>query len=126
MSGGVTVASDVLAGEGDTKVTVKTRYRRECDNCGEPATKRHTFCYLNGRSNPASSMYGRDDCSWCSDHDAFACDECESEVKRACCPNGMDWGGTYTVNNRFAHMFLEWRERDATTDEAARLLGAQP
>lgn len=55
---------DVLAplkGEGDIKVVIKTRQRRECNNCGEAATKRLSFCYLNGRLNPASSMYGRDD-----------------------------------------------------------------
>lgn len=114
-----------IKGEGDTKVVIKTRCRRECASCGDPATKRHSYCYINGRRNPASSMYGRDDCSYCSDADAFACDDCEQEVRRACCPEGMDWGSTFTLGLGNSHMFLEWRERDATAAETDAMLRAR-
>ena len=109
----------VLPGEGSVKFTVKTRVRRECDNCGEPATKRLTYCYINGRRNPASSMYGRDDCTYCSDHDAYACGDCEREVQRVCCPDGMRWGATFIATERNAHMFLTWHEREAVSGEVA-------
>lgn len=114
-------AVEALPGEGDTKAVIKTRVRRECDNCGEPATKRLSFCYVNGRRNPASSMYGRNDCTYCSDHDAYACNECEREVGRVCRPDGMDWSATFTANRNFSHMFLRWTERDATPSEVATL-----
>ena len=97
-----------LKGEGETKTVVSTRRRRCCDNCGEAATKRFSYCYVNGRSNPASSMYRRDDCTWCSDAEAYACNDCEKEVKRVCCPDGMDWGGTVTAGGNLDHMFLHW------------------
>lgn len=116
---------NTIKGEGDTKVIVKTRCRSECDNCGDPATKRHSFCYVNGRRNPASSMYGRDDCTYCSDADAFSCDNCERDVRRVCCPEGMEWGCTFTLNDRNAHMFLTWREREATPAEVDAMLRAR-
>lgn len=106
-----------LKGEGERKYVVQERVRRECDNCGEPATKRHTFCYVNGRRNPASSMYGRDDCTYCSDRDAFACDACDQEVRRVCCPDGMNWGGTFSDGYGNDHMFLRWTEREVTAHE---------
>lgn len=108
---------EMLKGEGDLKVSIKVRHRRECDNCGSPATKRITYCWKNGRSNPASSMYRQDDCSFCADSQAFACDECESDVKRACCPDGMTWTSTFTANDRFASYFLYWVEREPTPSE---------
>lgn len=107
-------------GEGEVKVIIQTRVRRECDNCGNPATKRFSYCYLNGRSNPASSMYKQDDCTWCSDAEAFSCDECKSQVERVCCPDGMSWGGTFSVGGNCEHMFLRWDERNATVAELTR------
>lgn len=107
-----------LTGEGQIKLKIHEYRRRECDNCGEPATKRLTFCYVNGRSNPASSMYGRDDCTYCSDAQAFSCDACERDVRRACCPSGMDWGSTFSAGGRFDHMLLYRVERDASAEEA--------
>lgn len=112
-------AFDRLPGEGDTKVAIETRTRRDCDNCGEPATKRIAFCFENGRRNPASSMYGRDDCTYCSDSDAYACTACEREVRRACCPNGMEWASTMTCATSNAHLFLFWQSRDLNAAEAA-------
>lgn len=110
-----------LKGEGEIKVVIKQRARRRCDECGEPATKRIAFCYINGRRNPASSMYGRDDCSYCVDEQAFSCDECERSVERTMCPEGMNWSSTFTANERNAHLFLYWNERDAKADEISRI-----
>lgn len=114
-----------LAGEGEVRVVVRTRVRRECEVCGDPATKRIAFCYFNGRRNPASSMYGRDDCSYCSDAETFACDACASTTKRDACPDGMSWASTFTLRDHNEHMFLAWRERVATPDELATLASAQ-
>jgi len=113
---------------GDTKVIISVRVRRECDNCGEPATKRFSFCYVNGRSNPASSMYHRDDCTFCSDSESFSCDACEREVRRATCPEGMAWGSTFTAGASNGHLFLCWLDRPATGDELAAIasIGAAP
>lgn len=115
-----------LKGEGEMKFTLQKRVRRECDNCGEPATKRFSFCYINGRRNPASSMYGRDDCTWCSDAEAYSCNECEKEVKRVCCPDGMDWGGTVTAGSNLDHMFLHWVDRPATSSDLLALKEIRP
>lgn len=109
-----------IRGEGEIKLVVKKRVRRDCDNCGEPATKEINYCYVNGRSNPASSMYRRDDCSYCSDANAYSCDECERDVERVCCPEGMKWASTFTCNDRHTHRLLYWSERDATAEELAR------
>ena len=94
--------------EGDTRTQVATR--RECEVCGELATWRHTFLLENCRSNPASSAYGRDDCSWCSDAEAFACDEHKDAVVRDSCPLGMGWCATFPYSN-FKGMFLYWANK---------------
>lgn len=103
-----------LPGEGDVQIITRTRVRRVCDNCGAVATKRLTFCYINGRSNPASSMYRRDDCTYCADAEAFSCEECEPKIERGWRPDGMEWGATFTASERNASMFLQWVEEDAT------------
>lgn len=113
-----------LKGEGDVKVSIETRVRRECDNCGEAATKKHNYCFVNGRSNPASSMYRRNDCSYCSDASAFSCDACNEEVRRACCPDGMNWASTFSITPAFESMFLHWESRPATEVEAAAIAKA--
>lgn len=107
----------LIPGEGEKKLVERTRVRVECGNCGEPATKRHTFLLPNARRNPSSSAYGRDDCSWCSDHEEFACDGCPR-------PRGgqYEWCSTFSItpdNMRFAHMFLRWTERDLTPEQSA-------
>lgn len=112
---------DALKGEGEIKVVIKRRVRRDCEECGEPATKRLTFCYVNGRRNTASSMYGRDDCTYCFDAEVFACNDCERRVERSMCPDGMNWGSTFTANERTAHLFLRWDEREASADELAAM-----
>lgn len=116
------------AAEGEVRVDVSVRARRGCDNCGEPATKCIWFCYVNGRSNPASSMYGRDDCTYCRDAEAFACDQCERQVERGTCPDGMKWGATVTVGPGREHYFLHWRDQKASPEviaAVAALVGPQ-
>jgi hypothetical protein len=105
---------ELLPGEGDTKTVVKTRLRRECDICGEPASYKHTFLLKRARSNPASSAYERDDCSWCEDAHSFVCEE--HKAQRAAptghAPGEYDWCATFQVSERFAHLFLYWHESE--------------
>jgi hypothetical protein len=99
-----------LPGEGDVRTQV--RVRRECAVCEEPATKRITYLYEGYRSNPASSAYHYDDCTWCSDDEAFACDEHTREVERDA-PEGMQWAGTFDgTKPHLSHMLLCWIVRD--------------
>ena len=93
-----------LKGEGDTRTRVERRVRKECAECGEPAVYRHSFLYEGMRSNPASSAFRKDDCSWCSDADVFTCKECKPTL-----PGGCDLRSSrFEIGERFAHMFLEW------------------
>ena len=110
-----------LDGEGETKTVVKTRVRRECDGCGEPATHQHT--YLNdgpsgARRNPASSAFGRDDCTWCSDYDQYLCDDCDRRDYEDDVPEGHRWCSTFKID-RMPHRFLRWDEREIETPERA-------
>ena len=103
-----------LDGEGETRTVIKTRVRRECDGCGGPATHKHT--YLNdapvaARRNPASSAYGRDDCTWCSDYDQYLCDGCDRKDYEGDVPDGHHWCSTFKVD-RLPHLFLYWHERE--------------
>lgn len=97
-----------LKGEGETRTQV--RRRRECSVCGEPATKRISYLMDNCRSDPASAAYHHDDCTWCSDAEAFACDTHRREVERDA-PSGMSRGSTFD-GSRLPHMLLYW---DAAT-----------
>ena len=109
----------LIPGEGDKVIVERTRVRVGCGNCGEPAVARHTFLLPNARRNPASSAYGRDDCSWCSDHEESTCGDCPRPRPR---PDGYEWCSTFTIkpdNLRFAHMFLRWDERELTPEQAA-------
>ena len=99
-----------LPGEGEKKIVERTRVREECEQCGELATKKHTYLLHNARCNPGSSGYGKDDISWCSDHEAFTCDSCRKPRFE-----GYECCSTFSVspeNTRFAHMFLRWAERE--------------
>lgn len=105
-----------LPGEGERKLVERVRYRHECD-CGRPATKRHSYLLPNARREPASSAYGRDDCSWCSDHETFTCDGCKQPRV-----DGYEWCSTFSVtpeNTRFAHMLLYWHERTVPTQQVS-------
>lgn len=107
----------ILKGEGETKLVRKTRIRECCEQCGESATQRHGYLLSGARSNPASSAYGKDDCSWCSDQDVFTCGECKKPSL-----DGYRWCSTFEVtpdNQRFSHMFLRWEEKEIKEDAAA-------
>jgi hypothetical protein len=109
-----------IPGEGEAKLVERTRVRIECVGCGEPATRRHTYLLPNARGNPASSAYGKDDCSWCSDHEVFTCADCHGG--RAPTVEGYGWCSTFTLqpgSSRFAHMFLTWVERPLSPTAAA-------
>ena len=100
-------------GEGETKIIIKRRVRIECQNCGDPATQRHTYLLENYRRNPKSAAYGKDDCTWCSDHDEFTCDHCNPPVIAGYAGGGSP-GGTFQYGmQQLAHMFLQWREEAA-------------
>lgn len=97
-----------LPGEGEELTIRKVRARRECQECGEPATRRLTYLLKNARSNPQSSAYRHDDCSWCSDAEAFACTKHGDKVWRDC-PEGMDQCSMFFAE-RMPHMVLYWKE----------------
>ncbi len=104
-----------LEGEGEVKTIIKTRVRHKCENCGEPSTNKHTYLddgpTGNARGNPASSAYGRDDCSWCSDHDLYLCDKCEQRNCEVDVPDNHHWCSTFKIG-RMPHMFLYWDEQE--------------
>ena len=93
---------DKLKGEGATRTQVRVRV--ECDYCGELATRKQTYLLLNARSNPASSAFGKDDISRCSDAEEMLCGVHNGEP-----PSGHSVCSIFKVE-RFAHMFLRWEE----------------
>ena len=100
--------SDKLPAEGSRRV--QELVRRECDVCGEPATHRITYLVaVNCRSNPASAAFGRDNCSWCSDAESYACKEHVKQIERDA-PHGMSWCTTFDAVGRYDHMLLRWQE----------------
>lgn len=106
------MSDSIKFAEGDIEVVRRILVRHECDRCGEPATKRHTYLLPDARRNPASSAYGRDDCTWCSDEERFTCDEHKREPHI----EGYGWCSTFTYNDRFAHMFTYWRDLDRSKE----------
>jgi hypothetical protein len=96
-----------LKGEDDVQIITRRRVRYECHICGEPAHFKHTFLLEGARRNPASSAYGKDDCSWCEDDSLFVCKDHEKERTP---PDGYSWCSTFTASDRFAHLFLYWKE----------------
>lgn len=95
-----------LKGEGDRETVVRVRKRRSCVVCGEPADARVTYLFKNARINPASSAYGHDDCSRCSDAEEFACSKHEMEVRHNP-PEGTSWCSSFPAEH-FPHMVLYW------------------
>ena len=112
---------EILPGEGETQTVVRTRIRHECYVCGEPAHYKHTYLLDGARRNPASSAYGKDDCSWCEDESRFVCTEHKNERSA---PEGYSWCSTFSATERFAHMFLYWRENDKSKIEAGAAFDA--
>ena len=89
---------------------------RECDVCGKEATKKHSFLLPNARGNPASSGYGGDDISWCSDYEMFSCDDCSDACRYGKHkPDGYKWCSTFP-KARFAHMFKQWETVEEADD----------
>lgn len=113
--------ADKLNGEGEVEFVRRERVRRGCDYCGEPAFYRNTYLddgATGARRNPASSAYGRDDCSWCSDHDDYCCPECHQKNLTDNVPGGFHWCSTFQAD-RFPQMFLEWKDTIVEKVEAA-------
>jgi hypothetical protein len=99
--------------EGTTKIIKKTWTRKECEECGDPASKRHTYLLQNCRNNPRSSAYGRDDCSWSSDYEVFSCEVHSENLRSKGCPDGMSWCATFTWrSDEASHMFYSWEEQE--------------
>lgn len=78
---------------------------RECEECGEPATRKLTYLLAGSRNNPGSNAFGRDDCSWCEDGCRYACDE-HTEMIRKDPPHDMHWCSTFMRERGFEHMFI--------------------
>jgi len=98
---------DQLPEEGQTETVTRTRRRRECEVCGEPAHYKLTFLLEGDRNNRASSAYGRDDCTYCEDAIRFVCaiHEADRTLKQW---EGYGWCSTFPCSERFKHMFLYW------------------
>ena len=97
-----------MARVGDVRITKEVAHWRECEGCGLPARYRLTFLFEHFRSNPASSAYREDDCSWCSDLDVFTCERCKRTLSQA--PSGYNSGcGIFTLK-KFKHMGFYWKE----------------
>lgn len=85
------------------EVVTKTYRRawRECVKCERPAKYRISYLLPNARSNPASSGYGGNDISWCSDHEEFACERHKHRMESSV--SGYEWCSTFPLK-RFKHM----------------------
>lgn len=87
---------------GDIEVIKYKWVWHDCQVCGMPAQHRIAYLLPNYRSNPASSAYLHDDCSWCSDAEAWACSKHRREVERNA-PDSMSWCSSFQLTN-FQHM----------------------
>lgn len=97
------------------KIVTYQEQEQCCEECGEIATHCLTFLYEGGRSNPASSAYGKDDCTWCADETIFACDSHADKI-RWHPPENMKWcsdfyrytkDGTQTPHQ---HRYFKWKQ----------------
>jgi hypothetical protein len=88
---------------GTTRTITQVYLAHECD-CGKPADKRHSYLLPDARRNKASSGYGKHDISWCSDREAFTCDECPTPRI-----DGFEWCATFG-GERFPHMIHAFHE----------------
>jgi hypothetical protein len=61
---------------GDKEMVVYEWRWRACEQCDLPATHQLTFLLKGTRSNPASSAYRKNDCTYCSDMERYACRKC--------------------------------------------------
>lgn len=102
------------------KLKISRCVRRECGECGEPATKYQGYLLPNARTNPASKGYRGDDISWCTDADAYFCDACHAKNGRTP-PEGYTLGSTWTYGDRFMHMFFHYVEDKEASANIERL-----
>lgn len=93
---------------GEERIIKEICVEHTCQECGEPAQYMYTYLLKGARSNPQSSAYGKDDCSWCEDDRAYACEEHKVKVERDV-PEGMVWCSTFPRKN-FEHLFLYWKQ----------------
>ena len=91
---------------GDVKITKQIRRWQACEECGYPAKYKIAFLLEGFRHNPASSGYGRDDCSWCSDLEIFACEKHKRTLDRA--PQGYHHGSCIFTLRKLKHMGFYW------------------
>lgn len=96
-----------LKGEGEQKMMIKTR--RTCDICGRPADYCQSFVLNNARRNPASKGFGKDDLSWCSDAEAFFCEEHKDRGWQRNYMEGYESCSKFPLD-KFPHMGLYWKE----------------
>ena len=73
----------------------------ECEECSTPARYRISYLLENARRNPASQGYGKDDITWCSDADTYACERHRKKLLLNP-PPGFSWAGTFPLK-RFKH-----------------------
>lgn len=95
---------------GDIRITTITEklLEHECAECGEPADYQLTFLLPNARTNPHSKAYGKDDCSWASDHVEYACAEHQTKVRNdTISDRAVDWCAAFP-KSAFPHLFAYW------------------
>ena len=96
---------------GDTETLTYQWLWRDCEECDRPAKYRITFLFANSRRNPTSKGYGKDDISWCSDAERFACRIHENVVRMNPPEPGMSWCSSFPLV-KFQH--LGWYKKQVT------------
>src|SRR5258708_31472175 len=92
---------------GEIRSTTEMWKQRACDECGEPAVYEQTYLLKNARRNPDSSAYGKDDCSYCSDTNAWAC-KIHADMIRSNPPQGYEECSRFDLS-KFSHRSGYWR-----------------
>ena len=82
--------------------------RKKCEYCDELATYKLTYLLPDGRRNPQSKAYGKDDCSWCQDAEVFVCDIHKKDMYKIEKDLGMEWCSAFPYSEKFKHFFLHW------------------
>jgi hypothetical protein len=106
---------DQLPGEGARRRIMQQQMRKDCEECGDQAYYKLTFLLPNSRSNPASSAFLHDDCSWCEDACKFVCLQHVTSTEM----QGYIHCSTIPASARFAKLFLYWQttsDADNSTD----------
>ena len=66
---------------GDRVTVIHEWHWQECEYCHLPAKYRVTFLLPDCRTNPASSAYHHDDCTWCADEVLYTCEEHKKQAR---------------------------------------------